>query len=110
MIKVAETEKGPVYLPEVDMYTRAEDAARALWTSVHAEASRVGGSALLFTPDDGDWGYSVYWKGGPADWAVVYALSDGACPAEFAVEASFAYYEADEPIGVGLTARFTDTA
>ena len=67
-----------IILDHVDQFTTASDAAHHLWQSVHDAAKRFGGSALLRTPDDGEWGFLVRWEHGPKDWARAYVVSEGA--------------------------------
>ena len=86
-----------IYLARVDQYSTAEDAARELWSSVHNAAKIFGGRALLRTPDDGEFGFSVRWEAGPHQWAQAYVVSEGADAPSFTTEADDA-----------VTVRFTD--
>lgn len=84
-----------IVLARVDQFTTASDAAHELWHSVHEQAKKFGGKALLRTPDDGEWGFLVRWESGPPQWADAYAVSDGAeapgftCTAENGTEIRF---------------------
>ncbi len=57
-----------------------------------------GGSALLRTPDDGEWGFLVRWELGPKDWAAAYVVSEGADAPGFTATSD----------GDGLEVRFVD--
>lgn len=70
--------KGELNIPlaGVDQFTTASDAAHHLWQSIHAAATIHGGSALLRTPDDGEWGFLVRWNHGPNAWASTYVMHE----------------------------------
>lgn len=79
--------KNEVYLIPVDAMTTAEDAARTLWDSVHKATKIHGGKAVLRTPDDGEFGFSVGWEMGPKQWAEAYVVDPEANAPEFTTEA-----------------------
>ena len=86
-----------VYIGTVDQYSTAHDAAHALWASVHNASKIFGGRALLKTPDDGEFGFSVRWEDGPHQWSHAYVVCEGASAPGFTTDADDA-----------LTVRFTD--
>lgn len=86
-----------IYLPPVDQFTNAHDAAHELWAGVHRAAKEHGGRALIRTPDEGEFGYVVFWESGPPQWAQAYVVSEGATTPGITSEASDA-----------LSVRFTD--
>lgn len=92
-----EDDRNDIYLAFVDQHSTAEDAARELWNSVHNATRIFGGSAKLKTPDEGEFGYSVFWEDGPKQWSHAYVVSEGATSPSFTTEADDA-----------LTVRFTD--
>jgi len=73
-----------IFLTTVDHFSSAEDAAMALWSSIHEASKSYGGKALLRTPADGENGFLVRWENGPSQWADAYAVSEGASAREFA--------------------------
>lgn len=87
-----------IYLSRVDQFTTSYHAAHHLWQSVHEKAKMFGGSALLRTPDDGEWGFLVRWEHGPKDWATAYVVSEGADAPGFTASSD----------GDGLEVRFVD--
>lgn len=76
-----------IYLTRVDQFSDSEDAANALWKSVHDASKKYGGVAFMRTPDDGVWGYEVQWKDGPKGWATAYTVSEGADAPGFVAQA-----------------------
>jgi len=86
-----------VYLPRLDQFTTAEDAARELYKGVSQAALVHGGYAMLETPEDGEFGFSVRWQEGPHQWSHAYIVCDGATAPEFTTHADSA-----------ITVRFTD--
>jgi len=87
-----------IFLSDVDMFTKAEDAGKHLWYSVHEASKKFGGKVLFRTPEDGEWGYLVRWENGPKDWAQTYVVSDGADAPGFTASSD----------GDGLEVRFVD--
>lgn len=87
-----------IHLSRVDQFASSYHAAHHLWQSVHEKAKRFGGSALLRTPDDGEWGFLVRWELGPKDWATAYVVSEGADAPGFTATSD----------GDGLEVRFVD--
>lgn len=97
MIEVGEQGEPEVFLTPVSHMTTAFHAAHTLWSSVH-EASKVhGGRALLRKPEDGEFGFLIFWEGGPNGWADAYAADPDASTPGFTVEAED-----------GMKIRFTD--
>lgn len=86
-----------IFLPRVDHFTGAHDAAHELWAGVHKASKEHGGRALLKTPDEGEWGYVVFWENGPVQWPHAYAVQEGASAPGFTCEPADA-----------LSVRFTD--
>jgi len=81
-----------ITLPRVDHLSSAQEAAQHLWEAVYGQAKSHGGTVTLFTPDDlGGQRYAVEWRGGPAQWAQAYTVSDGADAREFVAAASDDY-------------------
>lgn len=86
-----------IYLPPVDIHTTAHDAAHELWAGVHKASKEHGGRALLRTPEEGEFGYVVFWESGPIQWAQNYVVQEGATGPGFTSDAADA-----------LSIRFTD--
>lgn len=86
-----------IYLPTVDQFTNAHDAAYELWAGVHKATKQHGGRALIRTPEDGEFGFVVLWDGGPPQWSHAYVVSEGATTPGFTSDAADA-----------LSVRFTD--
>ena len=86
-----------IYLPPVDQFTTAHDAAHELWAGVHKASKEHGGRALIRTPDEGEFGYVVFWESGPIQWSQAYVVAEGATAPGFTSEAADA-----------LSVRFTD--
>lgn len=81
----------PVYLPQVDHLSNAQEAAQALWEGVNKNANIHGGAAILLTPADLGNRYAVYWKDGPKQWAQAYVVSEGSEAREFVATADDDY-------------------
>lgn len=86
-----------IFLPSVDQFTTAYDAAHELWAGVHKASKEHGGRALLRNPDEGEFGHVILWENGPEQWSQAYAVSQGASAPGFTCEAADA-----------LSVRFTD--
>ena len=97
MPTVRNNDEQDVHLDTVDQHATAHDAAHGLWASVHNAAKIFGGRALLKTPDEGEFGYSVRWEAGPHQWAQAYVVSEGSTAPQFTTDADDA-----------ITVRFTD--
>jgi len=97
MIEVATVTNQPVVLIAVSHMTTAFHAAHALWSSVHEAAKVYGGRALLRKPEDGEFGFLIFWEGGPEGWADEYAADPESSTPGFTVEAED-----------GVKIRFTD--
>ena len=98
MVEVRDTSgEQTIYLSPVSHMTTAYHAANALWQSVHEAAKIHGGRALMRTPDDGEFGFVVFWDKGPAQWADSYAVDPDSVAPGFTVEAE-----------EGTKIRFTD--
>ncbi|WNL50729.1 hypothetical protein RPALISO_142 [Ruegeria phage RpAliso] len=76
-----------VYLTRVDHFSKAEDAAKALWADVNEKARMHGGRAVLIEPDPrAAPSWSVQWVDGPKQWEQSYVVADGADAREFVAE------------------------
>lgn len=97
MIKVGAIKGQSIILSAVSHMSTAHHAAHSLWSSVHEVAKIYGGRALLRKPEDGEFGFLIFWEGGPEGWADVYARDPDAATPGFTVEAED-----------GAKIRFTD--
>lgn len=83
-----DTGTNEIYLCEVADQPNARAAAGALCDSLGFAAEIFGGSVHNVSPgarDDNPDAYGVFWADGPAQWAVAYAVSEGADGKTFAV-------------------------
>lgn len=87
MIEVGTEQNKSVILTAVSHMTTAHHAASALWSSVHEAAKIHGGRALLRQPEDGEFGFLIFWEGGPEGWADEYAADPEASAPGFTVVA-----------------------
>ena len=83
MIIINVTENAEAGLTTVSHFTRAEDAAQALFLSVYEVAKAWGGEVQKIERDGG---FGVTWDGAD-QWADAYVVQDGADARQFAAEA-----------------------
>lgn len=79
--------QGEVFLTSVSHQSTAHHASHTLWASVHAASKIHGGRALIKKPEDGEFGFLVFWDGGPDQWADAYVADPESSARGFTAQA-----------------------